>query len=100
MKAAPHSMWSGTGPEPSGANARSVGWPHQRQGSVGPGSRGISPYSVGIRGVYIVRLDALAFERQFVDHLAPLWRALPEAVRGRFLVDPALVDHAMKRGIA
>jgi len=47
-----------------------------------------------------VRLDALAFERQFIDHLAPLWIALPDDVRGRFLVDPSLIDHAMKRGIA
>lgn len=46
-----------------------------------------------------MRLDALAFERQFVDHIAPLWLALPDAVRGRFLVEPALVDHATRRGV-
>lgn len=46
-----------------------------------------------------MRLDAVANERQFVDHLAPLWLALPDAVRGRFLVDPALVPHAARRGV-
>lgn len=47
----------------------------------------------------MTRLDAIAMERQFVDHLAPLWRALPDATRGRFLVDPSLVEHAAKRGV-
>lgn len=42
-------------------------------------------------------IDVLAWERQFVDHLAPVWRALPD--RGRFRVDPSLVDHARSLGI-
>lgn len=42
-------------------------------------------------------LDALAMERQFLDHLAPVWLALPE--RGRFLVDPSLVEYAASLGI-
>jgi hypothetical protein len=46
-----------------------------------------------------VRLDALAGERQFVDHLAPIWRALPSLVQGDFLVTPELVDHATARGV-
>jgi hypothetical protein len=36
-------------------------------------------------------------EPQFLDHLGPIWAALPD--RGRFLVEPALVDYAASRGI-
>ncbi len=42
-------------------------------------------------------IDALAFEVQFLHHLAPVWRALP--VRGRFLVEPTLLHHARSLGI-
>jgi hypothetical protein len=42
-------------------------------------------------------MDAIGCERQFIDHLAPVWRALPE--RGRFLTDAALVEYAASRGI-
>ncbi len=46
------------------------------------------------------RIDALASERHFVDHLAPVWSALPDELRGRFLVaDRTLVRHAAGRGI-
>lgn len=38
-----------------------------------------------------------ATERHFLDHLAPIWRALPE--RGAFHVTPDLVDHAALRGV-
>jgi hypothetical protein len=45
-------------------------------------------------------IDALASERHFVDHLAPVWHALPDGLRGRFLVaDRALLRHAAARGI-
>lgn len=44
-------------------------------------------------------IDALAYEPQFLDHLAPVWRALPAAVRGTFYVDPALTDRASRRGV-
>lgn len=44
-------------------------------------------------------LDALAFESQFLDHLTPVWLALPEAVRGRFLVAETIVDRAIAKGI-
>jgi hypothetical protein len=36
-----------------------------------------------------VKLDILAGEVQFVHHLAPVWHALPEDVRGDFLVWPS-----------
>jgi len=46
------------------------------------------------------RIDALASERHFVDHLAPVWLAMPDELRGRFLVaDRTLVRHAAGRGI-
>ena len=44
-------------------------------------------------------IDALACEPHFLDHLAPLWRALPYVVRGRFLVDRPLVDRALRAGV-
>lgn len=43
-------------------------------------------------------MDVLAFEKQFIDHVAPVWHALGSE-RGRFLTDPALVEHARLRGI-
>src|SRR5262245_37350508 len=43
-------------------------------------------------------LDALAFESQFLDHLAPVWHAL-DGTRGEFRVDPALVGRAAAKGI-
>lgn len=45
------------------------------------------------------RIDALAFEPQFVDHAAPVWRALPAAAQGRFITDVALADRAAAAGI-
>lgn len=39
-------------------------------------------------------IDLIAGERQFVDHLAPVWRALPVADRGRFLVTDDMLSHA------
>lgn len=44
-------------------------------------------------------IDALAFEPQFVDHVAPVWRAFPDELRGRFFTDPALLERARDRGI-
>jgi hypothetical protein len=44
-------------------------------------------------------LDALAFESQFLDHLAPVWREL-DGVRGDFRVGPDLVERARTKGIA
>ncbi len=44
-------------------------------------------------------IDALAFEPQFLDHLAPVWHALPTQVRGRFLVEASLADRARAKGI-
>jgi hypothetical protein len=42
-----------------------------------------------------VPIDAVATEPQFLDHLAPIWRALPH--RGTFHVDAALADRADRR---
>lgn len=44
-------------------------------------------------------VDAIACERQFVDHLAPVWRLLSPQHRGRFLTDPSLIEHARGRGV-
>lgn len=44
-------------------------------------------------------LDALAFEPQFLDHLAPIWQLLTPPHRGHFYVDPSLVDRARRLGI-
>ena len=45
-------------------------------------------------------IDALAFETQFLAHLAPVWLALPEDLRGRFVVEAALCQQAQDAGIA
>ena len=42
-------------------------------------------------------MDALAFEPQFIDHLAPIWRLLPE--QGTFYTSAALVPRARARGL-
>jgi len=39
-------------------------------------------------------IDALGYERQFIDHLAPVWRRLPDSIRGDFYVEPSLVEYA------
>ena len=44
-------------------------------------------------------IDAIACEPQFLDHLAPVWSALPSPSRGRFLVEPRLLDRAAAAGI-
>ena len=70
--------------------------PSARRALLGPplSLRGVPGNAVSVFTV----IDALAMERQFVDHLAPIWSALPE--RGRFLVDPSLVEHAASIGLA
>src|SRR5688572_2540605 len=44
-------------------------------------------------------LDAIGTERQFIDHMAPIWRALPASVRGTFHVEASLAAHAVRRSI-
>ena len=44
-------------------------------------------------------LDALACEPQFIDHLAPVWRALPSDARGTLYVPERLLDRAAARGV-
>jgi len=50
-------------------------------------------------GTSALRLDAISTESQFLDHVSPLWQALPEALRGQFLVAPELMARAKARGI-
>lgn len=45
------------------------------------------------------RLDFLAREPHFVDHLAPIWRALPEENRGRFYAVETLRNRAAGLGV-
>lgn len=47
----------------------------------------------------MTKVDAWANERHFIDHLAPVWRALPENHRGKFFVPVALMSHAAARGV-
>lgn len=42
-------------------------------------------------------IDCFATERHFVDHLAPIWHALPE--RGDFVVHRSVKEHAIELGI-
>src|SRR5690348_16874088 len=44
-------------------------------------------------------IDAFAGERQFLDHMAPVWRLLPPQHRGRLLTDVSLVAHAQSLGL-
>ena len=44
-------------------------------------------------------IDAIAAEPHFLDHLAPVWHALPAQARGRFLVDRSLEGRARALGI-
>jgi hypothetical protein len=46
-----------------------------------------------------VRLDFVAGAVQYLDHLAPVWHALPDRARGRFLVPEDLVERAANLGI-
>lgn len=44
-------------------------------------------------------IDGLAFEPQFVDHAAPVWRALRPAARGEFLTSDRLGPRAAAEGL-
>lgn len=47
-----------------------------------------------------MRVDGFASERHYVDHLAPIWQALDESERGRFIVANAtLATWAARRGV-
>ena len=44
-------------------------------------------------------IDFLAFEVQFLDHVAPVWHATPDSLRGCFVVERRLVERAHALGI-
>lgn len=44
-------------------------------------------------------IDFTAREAHFVDHLAPVWHALPAELRGRFHVAVAVAGHARRLGL-
>lgn len=45
-------------------------------------------------------IDMIATEPQFADHLAPVWHALPEELRGVFIVPIGLAQHARGLGLS
>jgi hypothetical protein len=47
----------------------------------------------------VSRVDFFASESQYLDHVAPVWHALPAPARGEFIVPDALVGRAHARGI-
>lgn len=46
-----------------------------------------------------MRLDIFATERHFVDHMAPIWHALPEEARGDFVVPRPIAEWPRSRGV-
>jgi hypothetical protein len=47
-----------------------------------------------------VKIDVLAGEKHFLAHLAPIWRALPEDLRGTFILrTPRLLQPARQMGL-
>lgn len=44
-------------------------------------------------------IDALARHPVFVDHMAPVWRALPATLRGELVVTPEVSRHCRLRGL-
>ncbi len=44
-------------------------------------------------------IDAFACEAQFIDHLAPVWNALPPGLRGVFWTEQGLQERAARYGI-
>lgn len=47
-----------------------------------------------------MRLDVLAGEKHFIEHLAPVWKALPEELRGTFVArTPDLIPTAQRLGV-
>lgn len=45
------------------------------------------------------KVDFLATQTQYVDHMAPIWRALPDERRGLFYVSPKIMDYARQKGV-
>lgn len=45
------------------------------------------------------RVDAYVSQPHFLDHIAPIWAALPDEMRGSFYADRGVAAHARRRGI-
>lgn len=45
------------------------------------------------------RIDFFATQRHFIDHLEPIYHALPDEYKGDFIVEKDLLSHAKKLGI-
>ncbi len=54
---------------------------------------------VGSPEQYRQPIDAVAGRVHFLDHLAPVWAALPPERRGTFWVKPDVLEHAEQRGV-
>jgi hypothetical protein len=48
---------------------------------------------------WAVPVDFFARRSNYVDHLAPIWFALDESLRGSFYVPAIIADHAIRKGI-
>lgn len=46
-----------------------------------------------------LRIDFLATETHFFDHLEPIYKALPDEYRGKFFISPKIYDYAKKSGL-
>lgn len=47
----------------------------------------------------ILRIDFLATETHYFDHLEPIYKAVPDEYRGKFFISPKIYDYAKKSGL-
>jgi hypothetical protein len=63
-----------------------------------------SPFGEGNQGIVLMNnwaqpIDFFVRRSHFVDHLAPIWRAMNPMMRGAFYVPAYLKDHAIAKGV-